>query len=43
MFIIQNFLNRLMEKKQKLDTLRPLPAELVKNLSEWFAIEFTYT
>ena len=29
-------------KKEKLDNLRPLPPELVKNLSEWFTIELTY-
>src|SRR3989344_6255288 len=30
-------------KKQKLDTFRPLPPELVKNLDEWFKVELTYT
>ena len=40
---IQEALKRIDEKKQKLDVVRPLPPELVKNLQEWFAIEFTYT
>lgn len=43
MINIQASLNRIDEKKKKLDAARPLPSELVKNLSEWFAIEFTYT
>lgn len=34
---------RLTAKKQKLDSFRPLPLELVKNLDEWFKIELTYT
>ena len=36
-------LTRLTVKKQRLDTFRPLPPELVKNLDEWFKIELTYT
>lgn len=36
-------LNLLTQKKQKLDTFRPLPPELVKNLDEWFKVELTYT
>ena len=40
---IQESLNRIDEKKRKLDSYRSLPPELVQNLSEWFAIEFTYT
>lgn len=43
MSIITESLNRIDEKKKKLDAYRPLPPELVQNLSEWFAIEFTYT
>ena len=31
------------DKKLKLDSLRPLPPALVKNLQQWFAIEQTYT
>jgi len=34
---------KLTAKKQRLDSLRPLPLELVKNLDEWFKIELTYT
>jgi Fic family protein len=40
---IEQVLNRIDEKKKKLDAARPLPSALVNNLSEWFAIEFTYT
>ncbi len=36
-------LNLLTQKKQKLDGFRPLPPELVKNLDEWFKVELTYT
>lgn len=36
-------LKQLTKKKQKLDTYRPLPLELVKNLDEWFKVELTYT
>ena len=43
MTTIEQALKRIDEKKKKLDAARPLPAALVKNLSEWFAIEFTYT
>lgn len=34
---------QLTSKKQKLDTFRPLPPELVKNLDEWFKVELTFT
>lgn len=33
----------LTAQKKKLQTHRPLPAALVKNLEEWFKIELTYT
>ena len=33
----------LSEKKERLDVLRPLPPELVRNLEEWFLVELTYT
>jgi len=36
-------LQKLAAKKQRLDAHRPLPRELVKNLDEWFRIELTYT
>lgn len=34
---------KLTKKKEKLDTYRPLPPELVKNFEEWLDIELTYT
>lgn len=40
---MDNKLQLLTSKKQKLDTFRPLPPELVKNLDGWFKIELTYT
>lgn len=40
---MDNKLQLLTGKKQKLDTFRPLPPELVKNLDAWFKIELTYT
>ncbi|MBI2334514.1 Fic family protein [Candidatus Daviesbacteria bacterium] len=40
---MDNKLKQLTAKKRKLDTYRPLPPELVKNLDEWFKIELTYT
>ena len=36
-------LNQLTKKKQLLDSYKPFPPELVKNLDEWFKIELTYT
>src|SRR3989344_5674578 len=38
-----NNLQLLTGKKQKLDTFRPLPPELVRNLDDWFKVELTYT
>jgi Fic family protein len=40
---LNSLLMRIDEKKEKLDSYRPLPPELVKNLDEWFKIELTYT
>lgn len=40
---MDNKLQLLTSKKQKLDTFRPLPSELVKNLDKWFKVELTYT
>lgn len=34
---------KLTEKKQLLDSFRPLPPELVRNLDNWFRVELTYT
>lgn len=33
----------LTKKKEQLDTFRPLPPELVRNLDDWFRVELTYT
>lgn len=40
---MDNKLRQLTTKRQRLDTFRPLPPELVKNLDEWFKVELTYT
>lgn len=40
---VMDALKRIDEKKKELDAARPLPVALVRNLQEWFAIEFTYT
>lgn len=34
---------QLSEKKRQLDTFRPLPPALIKNLDEWYSVELTYT
>lgn len=36
-------LRQLTTKKRRLDTFRPLPPDLVKNLDEFFKVELTYT
>ncbi|MFH0801815.1 MAG: Fic family protein [bacterium] len=36
-------MRRIEEKKKRLDALRPLSPEVLKNLEEWFTIELTYT
>ncbi|MCJ7804504.1 Fic family protein [Patescibacteria group bacterium] len=41
--MIEDKLAQLTEKKQKLDKLKPLPRELVKNFEEWFKVELTYS
>jgi len=41
--IMKNRLDNIDAKKKKLDSLRPFPAALIKNLDEWFRIEHTYT
>jgi len=35
--------SKLTAKKAKLDSSRPLPGELVRNLEQWFIVELTYT
>jgi len=39
---IVDSLKRIDEKKKKLDAAHPLPPELVKNLQEWFTVNFIY-
>jgi len=40
---LKKLLEELKTKKQELDRHRPLPAVLIKNLSQWFNVELTYT
>jgi Fic family protein len=40
---MQKQFSELEEKKHRLDSLRPLPIDLQKNLQEWFKVELTYT
>src|SRR5579871_4450885 len=40
---MEDILQRLIEKKLKLDTLKPFPRELAQNLKEWFDVELTYS
>ncbi|TSC93887.1 MAG: Uncharacterized protein CEN87_716 [Parcubacteria group bacterium Licking1014_1] len=40
---MENKLQKLAEKKTRLDKYRPFPPELLKNLDEWFKVELTYT
>ena len=40
---MDDLLTKLSEKKKILDSYKPLPPELVKNLEEWFRVELTYT
>lgn len=40
---MKTILQRITAKKAKLDSLRPLPPELEKNLWEWFRVAFTYS
>lgn len=40
---MDNLLKKITDKQKKLESYRPLPVELVKNLDEWFKIELTYT
>lgn len=39
----KQILNRITQKKQNLDALRPLPKELEKNLYDWFKVALTYS
>lgn len=40
---MKEILQRISEKKEQLDALRPFPAELDKNLYEWFKVALTYS
>lgn len=40
---MEEILKRITEKKEKLDSLRPLSPELEKNLYDWFKVALTYT
>ena len=40
---MQALLERLSDKKTRLDSFRPLPPALIKNLDDWFRVELTYT
>lgn len=40
---MKNILLGLETKKKQLDSHRPLPPDLIKNLQDWFRIELTYT
>lgn len=40
---MDDLFERLTKKKEKLDTYRPLPPELVQNLEEWLDVELTYS
>lgn len=40
---MDDLLNRIEQKKQRLDKLQPLPKALIQNLDEWYRVELTYT
>ena len=40
---LQKKLQQLTKKKARLDKLRPLPIEQLKNIQEWLDVEYTYT
>lgn len=40
---MNDILQRIAEKKQKLDSFKPFPVELVKNLEDWLKVELTYS
>lgn len=40
---MNDLLEQLTNKKQRLDSLLPLPKELVENLEEWLKVELTYS
>jgi Fic family protein len=40
---MDNILNKIKERKEQLDTYKPLPSDLTKNLDSWLKVELTYT
>lgn len=40
---MNTILQRITEKKQKLDSYKPYPVELIKNLEDWLKVELTYS
>jgi len=40
--MLEKCLKKVDQKKEKLDELRPLPKELIKNLDDWLKIDLTY-
>lgn len=40
---MNDIIRRMREKKQRLDSRKPLPESMYKNMEEWFRIELTYT
>ena len=43
LYSMEALLKRITEKKQQLETLRPLPTELSENLWDWCKVDLTYT
>ncbi len=39
----QKYLQKILDKKEKLDKMGPIPLELQKNLQDWFRVELTYS
>jgi len=39
---MKNIIDRLEQKKQKLDTFRPLDQALLQYLDQWFTVELAY-
>lgn len=35
--------SKLTDKKKRLDSIRPMPEALIRNLDDWFRVELTYT
>jgi Fic family protein len=40
---MNNILDLLSDKKRQLDTHKPFPKELIRNIEEWLKVELTYT